>query len=80
MSLTSLHLTLSAVLALPWVMFGGAHAAPMVAKATASAPVTLTDNGPSWTLDNGIVQATINKNNANMSSLVYHGISPRQTQ
>ena len=52
-----------------------AEAAPIVAKPVVSAPVTLTDNGPSWTLDNGIVRATINKNNANMASLIYHGIS-----
>src|ERR1035441_10147657 len=33
----------------------------------ASAPVTVTDNGSSWTLDNGIVKATINKNNGRMA-------------
>jgi len=49
-------------------------AAPPVAKTQVSAPVTVTDNGRTWTLDNGIVKATINKNNGNMPSLVYHGI------
>src|SRR5271170_3417215 len=37
--------------------------------------VTVTDNGRTWTLDNGIVKATINKGNGDMSSLVYHGIN-----
>jgi rhamnogalacturonan endolyase len=34
---------------------------PRVEKVTTNAPVTLTDNGESWTLDNGIVTATISK-------------------
>jgi len=37
-------------------------------------PVTLTDNGRTWTLDNGIVRATIAKDTGSMPSLVYHGI------
>jgi rhamnogalacturonan endolyase len=49
-------------------------AAPVVAKPKTSAAVTVTDNGRSWTLDNGIVKATINKNNGNMTSLIYHGV------
>lgn len=36
-------------------------------------PVTLADNGRSWTMDNGIVQVTINKNNGLMTSLIYRG-------
>ena len=36
---------------------------PVVAKPKATAPVTVTDNGRAWTLDNGIVKATINKRN-----------------
>jgi rhamnogalacturonan endolyase len=47
---------------------------PQVAKATVNAPVTLTDNGDSWTLDNGIVKASILKRNGNMSFLGYHGV------
>ena len=47
---------------------------PVVAKPAADAPVTVSDNGRSWTLDNGIVKATINKGNGNMTSLVYHGV------
>jgi rhamnogalacturonan endolyase len=38
-----------------------AHPLPKVEKVTTNAPVTLTDNGDSWTLDNGIVKATIVK-------------------
>ena len=50
-------------------------AAPAVAKPQVSAPVTVTDNGRTWTLDNGIVKATINKRNGNMTALVFHGIN-----
>jgi rhamnogalacturonan endolyase len=48
--------------------------APAVAKPEVNAPVTVTDNGRTWTLDNGIVKATINKTSGNMSSLVYRGL------
>jgi rhamnogalacturonan endolyase len=48
--------------------------APVVAKSTVNTPVTVTDNGASWTLDNGIVKATILKANGNMQSVIYHGI------
>ena len=41
----------------------------------ADAPVTVTDNGTTWTMDNGIVKATINKRDARMPSLVYKGIN-----
>ncbi len=51
-----------------------ADAAPTVAKAGSSDAVTVADNGRTWTLDNGIVKATINKGNGNMTSLVFHGI------
>lgn len=43
------------------------------APANDDAPVTVTDNGASWTLDNGIVKATVNKNNGFLTSLVYRG-------
>ena len=52
-----------------------AAAAPVVAKTKTAAAVTVTDNGRSWTLDNGIVKATINKYSGTMTSLVYHGIN-----
>src|ERR1039458_10659778 len=69
----------SAVLALSAVLSSGAvaqtaAALPKVAKVTANQPVTLTDNGDSWTLDNGIIKATIPKRDGNLSSLVYHGL------
>ncbi len=44
----------------------------------ASAPVTVTDNGRSWTLDNGIVKATITKDSGSMPSLLYHGVQIMQ--
>jgi regulatory protein YycI of two-component signal transduction system YycFG len=36
-----------------------AHVMPKVANVTINDPVTLTDNGDSWTLDTGIVKATM---------------------
>ena len=52
----------------------GPDAAPAVARPEVNAPVTVTDNGRAWTLDNGIVKATISKTSGNMSSLLYHGL------
>jgi rhamnogalacturonan endolyase len=52
-----------------------AHVLPKVAKVTVNDPVTLTDNGDSWTLDNGIVKATILKSNGNMTTVIYHGVN-----
>jgi rhamnogalacturonan endolyase len=52
-----------------------AEGRPSVAKPNIGAPVTVIDNGATWTLDNGIVKAAINKNNSHMTSLVYHGIN-----
>ncbi len=49
------------------------QSAPAVAHATTSAAVTVTDNGGSWTLDNGIVKATVTKNNAFMPSFIFQG-------
>jgi len=51
-----------------------AHPSPKVEKVTVNAPVTLTDNGDSWILDNGIIKATVPKRDGNLSSLVYHGV------
>jgi rhamnogalacturonan endolyase len=51
-----------------------ADAAPTVAKSSVNDPVTFVDNGNSWTLDNGIVKATITKRSGLMPSLVYHGV------
>src|SRR5206468_5415805 len=52
----------------------GADSAPVVAKAATSAPVTVTDAGRTWTLDNGIVKASINKRNGDLGSLIYKGL------
>ena len=35
---------------------------------------TLTNNGASWTLDNGIVKITVPKSDGNLSEVIYHGI------
>jgi rhamnogalacturonan endolyase len=43
-------------------------------SAAGSNTVTITDNGSTWTLDNGIVKATITKNSGSMPSLIYHGV------
>ncbi|MDR3744974.1 MAG: polysaccharide lyase family protein [Acidobacteriaceae bacterium] len=45
-----------------------------VASQNTKSAVTVTDNGRSWTLDNGIVKATIRKDSGSMASLVYHGV------
>jgi len=52
-----------------------ADAAPVVDNTSSAAPVTLTDNSNTWTLDNGIVKATVSQRNGSMPSLVYHGIN-----
>ncbi len=52
----------------------GAEAAPVVAKPAITAPVTVTDSGDAWTLDNGIVKAGIAKRNGKLTSLVYKGL------
>jgi rhamnogalacturonan endolyase len=52
-----------------------AGAAPVIAKPAATAPVTITDNGTTWTMDNGIVKLTILKASSGIQSLVYHGVT-----
>jgi rhamnogalacturonan endolyase len=70
----------TAVLALAAVLSSGAAAlqaadsAPKIAKPDVNAPVTVTDNGGAWILDNGIVKATIDKIGSVMRSLTYRGI------
>jgi rhamnogalacturonan endolyase len=44
------------------------------AKPAVIAQVTVTDNGGTWTLDNGIVKAVIDQRNGAMDSLFYKGI------
>ena len=55
--------------------FNMALAAPVVAKPAVSTPVTLTDNGTTWMLDNGITKITIYKNNSDLQSIIYKGIN-----
>ncbi|HEY4380047.1 MAG TPA: polysaccharide lyase family protein [Acidobacteriaceae bacterium] len=56
---------------------GAAAEAQKVEKVTVNSPVTLTDNGDSWTMDNGIVKMTVLKRNGTIKigSLMYHGVS-----
>ena len=59
-------------LALP--VLRSAEPVPTVAKLAGNAPVTVIENGDSWTLDNGIVKATVLKSSGKMTSLVYNGL------
>jgi rhamnogalacturonan endolyase len=61
-------------LALGVPVLRAADALPAVIKPNVNAPVTVTDNGDAWTMQNGIVKATIDKDSSHMTSLVYHGI------
>ena len=36
--------------------------------------MTVTDNGDTWTMDNGIIKATIDKKNGSLLQVIYHGI------
>ncbi len=47
----------------------------VVSKPRGDAAVTVVDNGRTWTLDNGIVKATISKGNGNLLALVYRGVN-----
>ena len=55
-------------------------ALPLRAAQAGPAPgaVTITDNGRSWTLDNGIVKATVTKDSGSMPSLIYKGVQVLQ--
>jgi rhamnogalacturonan endolyase len=46
----------------------------MAQGGAAAAPVTVTDNGASWVLENGYLTATINKSTGDMTSLKVHGL------
>jgi rhamnogalacturonan endolyase len=65
---------IAAVLLAGCFLASSALAGPVVAKPQGNAAVTVTDNGRTWTLDNGIVKATINQSNGNLLSLLYHGL------
>jgi len=57
-----------------WALSAALTLGSLAAAARAEPPtVTVTDNGASWTLDNGIVTATITKDTGLMPSLVYRG-------
>jgi len=73
----SMFLALAVLLSSSAIAQPAAHLLPKVAKVTVNSPVTLTDNGDSWTLDNGIVKMTVPKRDGNLSSLVYHGVEIR---
>jgi rhamnogalacturonan endolyase len=47
---------------------------PVVARPQNNAPVTVTDDGNTYTLDNGIVKAVINKRNGQPEQLFYKGV------
>ena len=64
---------ISVALAVP--VLRAADGPPAVAKPAVNAPVTVTDSGNAWTLDNGIVKATISKGNGRLTALVFHGIN-----
>jgi len=72
--LVSTFLALAVVMTFGAAAQPAAHVLPKVEKVTVNTPVTLTDNGDSWTLDNAIIKATIPKRDGNLSSLVYHGV------
>jgi len=46
---------------------------PVVAKPAVNDPVTVNDNGRTWTLDNGLVKAIVNKRSGSLESLFYQG-------
>jgi rhamnogalacturonan endolyase len=48
---------------------------PAVAKPSVNAPVTVSDRGNSWILNNGIVAATVSKGSGRLTALVYHDIN-----
>jgi len=68
-----LRVCIALVLAAP--MLRTIDAAPITAKPAANAPVTITDNGATWTMENGIVKLTIVKATSGIQSLVYHGVT-----
>jgi rhamnogalacturonan endolyase len=46
---------------------------PVVAQPSVNAPVTVADDGNTWTLDNGIVKISVLKSSGKLTSLIYHG-------
>ena len=72
----SCGITMAGVIAVTLTLPGLAFSenSPAVDQPANNAPVTITDNGDTWTMDNGIVKATINKRNSHMTSLIFHGV------
>ena len=66
--LASVFIALTLALPMP-----RAAAAPVAAKSNLTMPVSVTDNGNFWLLDNGIVRAVVNKRNGSLESLFYKG-------
>jgi len=60
------------ILALPALRAAGQT--PVVAKPAVNAPVTLTSDADTWTMDNGIVKAVVLKRSGKLVSLVYKGL------
>lgn len=71
----STHLLLAVLLSCGASALKAADTLPKVAKTNVHVPVTVTDDGGAWVLDNGIVKATINKNSSIITSLIYRGIN-----
>jgi len=71
----SAHLLLAVLLSSGAAALEAADSLPKVAKTNVNVPVTATDDGGAWVLDNGIVKATINKSSSIITSLVYRGIN-----
>ena len=74
----STFLALAAVLTYGAAAQRAASGLPKVAKVTANDPVTLTENGDSWVLDNGIVKATISKQDAAPPATSGRGMNMRR--
>jgi rhamnogalacturonan endolyase len=53
---------------------GAADTAPVIAVSTVESPVTVNEGGGAWTIDNGIVKATVLQGSGKLTSLVYKGL------
>ncbi|MGD1086795.1 MAG: polysaccharide lyase family protein, partial [Verrucomicrobiota bacterium] len=62
---------LSLALAVPALR--AAEGLPAVAKPSVNTPVTVTDSGANFVLDNGIIKATVLKSSGKLASLMYKG-------
>ena len=61
------------LLALLSPVLRASDALPAVTKPTVNVPVAVTDSGTTWTLDNGLIKAVVQKGSGKLTSLVYHG-------